>query len=56
MKKENKEIEFDVNLDPKQSERLRQMFGFKNNFKLPEEEEIKTKISLKNKIKKFFSK
>ena len=54
MKKENNEIKFDVNLDPKQSERLRQMFGFKNHFKFPEDEAIKTKISLKNKIKKFF--
>lgn len=56
MKKENNEIKFDVNLDPKQLERLRQMFGFKNHFKSAEDEKIKTKISLKNKIKKFFGK
>lgn len=52
----NESNKFDVNLDPKQSERLRKLFGFKNDFKLPEDQEIKTKTTLKNKIKKFFSK
>jgi len=53
---ENENNKFDVNLDPNQCERLRVLFGFKKNFKLPEDEETETKISLKNKIKKFFGK
>ena len=53
MKQESK---FDLNIDPKQKERLKELFGPNKDFKPVEFKCKKNKLKFIDKIKRFFSK